>query len=459
MANVKLHRRVFVSSAMGAFLVTANVSTMNVAFPDLEATFSGASRGALTWVLNAYTITFAALLIPAGRLADRLGRRQLFTCGLAVFAVASIAVGVAPSLELMIAARVAQGVGAALVTPSSLGLLLASTAPGERTATVARWGSMTALGVATGPSLGAFIVEAGGWRWAFLPLPLFSAASYLIGRGALPDTEVDPDAPLPDLVGAVTLALSMAAVSFAIVQVRPWGATSAGVVAAAGLAVALLVALVTRSRRHPAPALPVNLFSIRSFTAANSATAIQSGALSATLLVNILWLTGGWDYSIFQAGLATLPSPVIVALLAPLTGRLGSRHGVRAIAVPGSLVWALGIAIYVVAVRDEPHFLTVWMPGATLVAIGIAMTFPLVSAAAVVDVPPTQFSVAGGVNNVGRQLGATIGVAVLVSIVGEGATLPSFRLAWLLVALAGPLACIALGALPADAGRRVARPV
>ncbi|MFN0089151.1 MAG: MFS transporter [Acidimicrobiales bacterium] len=450
--------RVFVASAMGAFLVTANVSTMNVAFPDLEHTFSGASRGALTWVLNSYTITFAALLIPAGRLADRFGRRELFTVGLLVFGGASIAVGAAPTLPVMMVARIAQGLGAALVTPASLGLLLASTPPAERTATVARWGSMTALGVAAGPSLGAFIVDAGGWRWAFLPLPVFSAVSFLVGRGALPDTEVDPDSPLPDLTGAVLLAAAMALLSFGIVQMRPWGWASGGVGASLAAAAALTAVLVRRSLRHPAPALPVSLFSIRSFTAANTATAIQSSALSATLLVNVLWLTGGWRYSIFRAGLATLPSPVVVALLAPTMGRLGSRYGVRAVAVPGSLVWAAGVSCYLIFVRESPHFWTAWFPAAVIVAVGIAMTFPLVSAAAVTDVPPAQFAVAGGVNNVGRQLGATLGVAALVSVVGEGARLSSFRLAWLIVALAGPLACVALLMLPADAGRRVGTP-
>lgn len=447
-------RRVFFASAMGAFLVTANVSTMNVAFPDLSATFPNASRGDLTWVLNVYTIAFAALLIPAGRLADRFGRRELFSIGLAVFALSSLAVGAAPSLPFMLAARVVQALGGALVTPSSLGLLLASTPVSQRTATVARWGSMTALGVAAGPSLGALIIDVGGWRWAFLPLPVLSLGAFLLGRGALPDTVTDPDAPLPDLAGAVLLAGSMALLSFGIIEIRPWGLFSGGVIGALVGAVTLGVALVLRSRRHPAPALPVTLFRIRSFTAANLATTVQSGALSATLLVNILWLTGGWHYSVFLAGLATLPSPVVVALIAPTMGRLGTRYGVRAIAVPGSLVWALGICGYLFLVQDEPNFWIAWFPAAVVVAVGIAMTFPLVSAAAVVDVPPNQFAVAGGVNNVGRQLGATIGVAVLISVLGDGVHLSAFRSAWLIVALAGPVSCLALLLLPAEAGKR-----
>ena len=371
-----------------------------------------------------------------------------------MFAAASMLVGAAPTLGVMIGARIAQGVGGAMITPASLGLLLASTPVAQRTATVARWGSMTALGVAAGPSIGAFIVDAASWRWAFLPLPLFCLASYLFGRGALPDTAVDPDARLPDLAGAIMLAAAMALLSYGIIQMRPWGWSSTGVLASLATALLLTVALVLRARRHPAPALPMNLFPIRSFSAANAATTIQSAALSATLLINVLWLTGGWGYSIFQAGLATLPSPIVVALLAPTMGRLGSRYGVRAIAIPGSLVWTVGVGFYAVFVGEEPNFLLHWLPGALLVAIGISMTFPLVTAAAVSDVPPAQFAVAGGVNNVGRQLGATIGVSALVAIVGDGVHLSSFRHAWMAVALAGPVAAGCLLFIPATSGRR-----
>ena len=175
-------RLVFLSTALGAFLVTANVSTMNVAFPDLEKTFVDTSRGSLTWVLNAYTIAFAALLIPAGRLADRFGRRRVFMIGLGVFAISSMLVGAAPNFSVVILARVIQGVGGALLTPASLGLLLAVTPDSARMTTVAKWGSLTALGVATGPAVGSLIVNSYGRRWAFLLLPPFCLLANLTGK-------------------------------------------------------------------------------------------------------------------------------------------------------------------------------------------------------------------------------------------------------------------------------------
>jgi MFS family permease len=437
-------RLIFISTAIGAFLVTANVSTMNVAFPDLEQTFSSTSRGELTWVLNGYTISFAALLIPAGRLADRFGRRQMFMAGLTVFAAASILVGAAPTFQVMVAARVIQGVGGALIAPASLGLLLAGIPESARMATVAKWGAVTALGVATGPSIGAFIVETMGWRWAFLVLPPFCLIAYLTGRTALPKTGANPDAPWPDVFGAVMLAGSMAMLAFAIVQIRPWGWGSTGVWISASAALLLFAITLWRGRGHPAPALPTHLFALRSLRFANLATMLQAGGLSASLLVNILWLTEGWGYSILQAGLATAPLPILVAILAPIVGRLGSRYGVRVFAIPGSFAWATGVLLYALFITSEPQFLRLWLPASLVVSVGIATTFPLVSAAAVSEVGPADFAVAGAINQIGRQLGATIGVAALITAVGESGELASFQRAWLYISAMGPVSAIAV---------------
>ena len=435
--------RVFLSTALGSYLVTANISTMNVAFPGLEASFADASRGTLTWVLNSYTIAFAALLIPAGNLADRFGRRQLFWAGLTVFGCASVVIGAAPNLIVVIAARTVQGIGGALVTPSSLGLLLAATPSSERTRTVAKWGAITALGIATGPSLGALIIDATNWRWAFLILPAACFAAYGFGKGHLPDTTINKHLPLPDSWGALLLAASMALIAFSIVQIRPWG-VSFGVQATFILGVLIFVLVLLRSRNHVAPAIPLKLFRIRTFLWANIATLIQSFSLSASLLVNILWLTGGWKYSIATAGLATTASPLLVAILAPVAGRYGSYLGIRRFAIPGTLAWGIGNLLYVALITDRPSWLFIWLPISLLVAVGVATTFPLVSAAALVDVGPSDYAVAGAVLQVARQFGATIGVASLISLVGNSAELSAYKAAWLVVAISGGVSAIAL---------------
>ena len=444
LAQRRRRRLIFLSTAVGAFLVTANVSTMNVAFPDLERTFTETSRGGLTWVLNAYTISFAALLIPAGRLADRFGRRQMFMAGLWMFAASSVLVGVAPSFSMVIAARVAQGVAGALIAPASLGLLLAGTDESARMATVAKWGAVTALGVATGPSIGAFIVDSMGWRWAFLLLPPFCLLAYVMGRGCLPRTTTDRQAPLPDVVGAITLAGSMALLAFAIVQIRPWGWGSSGVMISVAVSVALFLMTLLRGRGHPAPALPTHLFALRSLSFANIATMLQAGGMSASMLINILWLTEGWGYSITEAGLATAPLPIMVAFMAPVVGRLGSRYGVRMFAIPGSFAWAVGLLLYALFVTAEPNFLGLWLPAQVIMAVGVATTFPIISAAAVSEVGPADFAVAGAINQIGRQVGATVGVAALVTLVGDSGDLDAFRQAWIYAAAMGPVSALAV---------------
>ena len=437
-------RLVFLSTALGAFLVTANVSTMNVAFPDLEQTFVDTSRGSLTWVLNAYTIAFAALLIPAGRLADRFGRRHVFMIGLAIFAVSSMLVGAAPNFSIVILARLIQGVGGALLTPASLGLLLAVTPDSARMTTVAKWGSLTALGVATGPAVGSLIVDSYGWRWAFLLLPPFCLLAYLTGKTTLPGNAPNDEAPFPDIVGALLLATSMALLAFSIVQVGPWGWTSPGVVGTLLRSLVLLVLTFVKGLKHKAPAIPTHLFRIQSLNMANLATAIQSAGLSASILVNVLWLTQGWGYSIRTAGLATAPLPLFVACLAPFVGKLGTRYGVRVIAVPGSFSWGIGVLMYALFVTETPNYWGLWLPASLLVAIGVATTFPIISAAAVGEVPPEDFAVGGSLNQVGRQFGATIGVAALITVVGSGVDISAYHNAWFVTAATGPLAALAV---------------
>ena len=437
-------RLVFLSTALGAFLVTANVSTMNVAFPDLEKTFVDTSRGSLTWVLNAYTISFAALLIPAGRLADRFGRRRVFMIGLTVFALSSMLVGAAPNFSVVILARLVQGVGGALLTPASLGLLLAVTPDSERMTTVAKWGSLTALGVATGPAVGSLIVNSYGWRWAFLLLPPFCLLAYLTGKNTLPGNAPNDQAPFPDIVGALLLAISMALLAFSIVQVGPWGWASFGVIGTLLLSLVLLVFTFLKGLKHKAPAIPTHLFRIQSLNMANIATAIQSAGLSASILVNVLWLTQGWGYSIRTAGLATAPLPLFVACLAPFVGKLGSRYGVRVIAVPGSFSWGLGVLMYALFVTETPNYWGLWLPSSIMVAIGVATTFPIISAAAVSEVPPEDFAVGGSLNQVGRQFGSTVGVAALITMVGSGVDLNAFHNAWFVTAATGPLAALAV---------------
>jgi len=413
---------VFVITSLGAFVVSLDLSIVNVAFPALAKTFPEASRAELAWVITAYSIVFGSLLVVAGRSADRHGLRRVFFYGLGAFALGSALCGLAPSVALLVAGRVLQGAGAAYTLPASVGLLLAAVPIDKRSQTVALWGGVGALAVATGPSLGAFIVAGPGWRWAFyLNLPIVVLA-WAWGRRVLPNpTPARAQTEQPDYLGALLLSLSVAAITLAITQAGVWGFSDARVLLAFGLVPALAGLFLARSARHAAPVLDLRLFRSRAFAVANLATLVYAMSFFAMLLGNILFLTEVWHYSIQRAGLAVTPSPLIVAVISGFAGRSAARLGFRAVLLPGSLLFAAGQCWFALRVGAEPAYLAQWLPGTLLLGLGIGMTFPVLSAAAVSSLPAERFGVGSAVNQTARQVGGSIGVATLVLILGSRA--------------------------------------
>ncbi len=415
------HRAAVAVACAGAFVAFLDTTIVNIAFPDIAASFPEASRGLLSWVLDGYFVVIAALLVPAGGLADRFGHRRVFMLGVAWFTVASLLCAVAPSLELLIAFRVLQGVGAALIAPASLAIVLDSF-PVERRATgVGLWGAAAAAAAAVGPTLGGALVELSDWRLVFLVnLPL-GAAILLAGRRSLPQPRT-LDSRLPDLPGAGLLALGLAVLTLGIVEGNEWGWGSAGVLACFAAAAALLAAVAARSRSHPRPIVEPQLFRHRSFALGNLGTILFAAAFFSLILGNVLFLTSVWGYTVLLAGLATLPGPLMSTVVAGPAGRLADRFGHRAVIVPGTLVFAAGVMVLRSA-GAEPDWFGVWLPGALLTGIGIGLAFPTLGAAAVRDVPVDRFATASAVNAAFRQVGAVLGTAILVAIVGEPGSL------------------------------------
>lgn len=425
---------VFAVTALGAFMASLDLSIVNVAFPALAHSFPSQSRAALAWVITAYAIVYASLLVTAGRSADRLGRRRVFFTGLGVFTVASGLCGLAPSLTLLVIGRVGQGLGAALLLPASLGLLL-EVFPGEsRSQAVALWAGVGALAVATGPSLGAALISAGGWRWAFyvnLPVGLIAAAS---GRRVLPaDAPATSETP-PDYFGVLLVTAALAGLVLAISEGPAWGWTGPRVLGAAAGAIALGAAFIRRCLRHPEPVLDLALFRHRSFTVANAATLVYAMGFFAMLLGNILFLTGVWHYSILRAGLAVTPGPLVVAAVSGPAGKLATRRGFRRVLMAGFAVFAGGLAWYATEVGVRPEYLTRWLPGTLITGLGIGLTFPVLGAAAVASLHSARFAVGSAVNQTARQVGGALGVAILVAILATtnspAAALANFRHLW-----------------------------
>jgi EmrB/QacA subfamily drug resistance transporter len=429
----------FAVTVAGAFMVALDLSIVNVAFPSIERSFPGASTTTLSWVLSGYSVVFGALLLGAGRIADRSGRRASFLRGLSVFTVGSLLCGAAPTAELLIAGRVVQAVGAALLMPASLGLLLAATAPEARPQAVAMWGGISALAVATGPSLGSVLIDAGGWRWAFfvnLPVTAFAAVG---ARRWLQESKVG--GPRPDLFGIGILSLAVAGVALGITQGGDWGWTSPAVVGSFAAAVGLGWVVVRRGRTHEAPALDLRLFESRTAVIANAATVAYAVGFFAMLLCNVLFLTEVWGYSILRAGLAITPGPLVVAALSRSTGRLAARIGYGKVLVLGGLVFASAQVWCATLVPDEPAYLARWLLPSLVGGLGVALTFPVLSAAAVAGLPSDRFAAGGALNQTARQLGAVLGVALLVALLGTP-TSPAdahdqLTQVWILAAVAG----------------------
>jgi EmrB/QacA subfamily drug resistance transporter len=440
------HRKGAVAIACaGAFVAFLDTTIVNIAFPDISASFPGADRSELSWVLDGYFVVIAALLVPAGGLADRFGHKRIFLLGMAGFTVASLLCAVAPSLGLLIAFRVLQGVAAAMIAPSSLAIVLDSFPAERRSAGVGLWGAAAAAAAAIGPTLGGALVELSDWRLVFLVnLPL-GAAVLIAGRKRLPRPKI-LDSRLPDLPGAAMLALSLAAITLGIVEGNEWGWTAAGTLGCFAAGLLLLGAVAYRSTTHPRPIVEPALFAHRSFRIGNLGTLLFSLAFFSLILGNVLFLTTIWGYTVLQAGAATLPGPALSTVFAGPAGRLADRFGHRAVIVPGTIFFAAGVLVLGSA-GAEPDWLGLWLPGACLTGIGIGLAFPTLGSAAVRDIPDERFATASAVNAAFRQVGAVLGTAILVAIVGDPANLDEALSASDAAYLFGAIAALLSGAV------------
>jgi EmrB/QacA subfamily drug resistance transporter len=431
--------KVMAVTAVAVFMGFLDVTIVNVAFPDIERDFAQASRADLSWVLNAYNIVFAALLVPAGRIADLVGRRRMFLLGVASFVTASVLCGVASSPEGLVAARVLQAAAGAILVPTSLALLLPEFPPERRATAVAIWSATGAVAAALGPSLGGVLVDQLGWRWVFFANVPIGLAALVPAARVLRETR-DPDAALPDAVGSVLLVAGVGLLALGIVKGSEWGWDSARVLGSLAAAAALVPAVLLRSARHRAPVIELSLFRVRSFAVANAGMFAFSTAFYALLLCNVLFLTQVWGYSILTAGFAVTPGPLTAALTAPLAGRLSDRFGQRVVALPGALFFTLGCALFAHGMDVTPDYAAEYLIPTMLTGAGVGFSFASWGSAAVAEMPPARFATGSAVLSCVRQIGAVVGIAALVAVLEaapRGDPLSGFVHAWTMMAVAG----------------------
>jgi EmrB/QacA subfamily drug resistance transporter len=407
--------------SIAVFLASLDATVLYVAFQDIRRSYPDVSPADLSWVLNGYTIAYAALLVPAGRLADRYGHKRFFLAGVTLFSLASLACGLSPNALTLIAARVLQAAGAAALLPASLALVLDAFPPERRASAIGIWGAVGGLAAAVGPSLGAVVVERLGWEWVFfINLPLGAFALFR-GRTILAESRKATASGVPDPLGIVLLIMSMALLACAVVKGSDWGYASARTSTAGVLGAIAMFGFVMRSRSSRDPAVDLRLFSDTRFVFANAATFVFAIAFVVMFFGNVFFLTRQWHYSLELAGLAITPGPMTVVPFAMLAGRIADKHGYRAVLMTGSALFALAGIWFVVSVDHAPNFLGEWLPRSFLTGAAVGLVLPSLSGAAVASLPRADYALGSAISQATRQFGSVLGVAVAIALLGQTA--------------------------------------
>jgi EmrB/QacA subfamily drug resistance transporter len=434
---------VFAVVCAGIVCVNLDMFIVNVAIPSIGRSFGGANLANLSWVLNAYAIVFAALLVPAGRAADLIGRRAAFLTGMVVFGLASAACAVAPDVWVLVAARVVQAAGGALLIPASLGLLLAAARPEKRTGTIRAWTSVGGAAAALGPVVGGALVAA-SWHWVFLvnvPIVLIAVAAGLRVLRRDPSVRAGRAAErseaLPDTLGAVVFTVAIGALALALVKSDDWGWASPATIGLIVAAVALVALFVRRSARHPSPVIELHLLRRPTFATATAANVVFGTAFGAMLLLVTLWCQDVWGWSALRTGLGVAPGPLLVPFWSIAAGPLARRIGPGPVAAAGCAIYAAGCVFWRLNLAVTPDYAARMLPGMLLTGTGVGLTLPTLVSAAVSAVPPHRFATGSGIVTMARQVGIVLGVSVLVTVLGHPAgagALPAFQRATVVLA-------------------------
>lgn len=411
-------RGALAATVLGSALAFVDATVVNVALPHLGRSL-GASTAGLQWVINGYTLGLTALLLLGGVLGDRFGRRRVFVLGAAWFAAASLLCGLAPNVEVLVAARALQGVGGALLTPGSLAILEASFHPDDRARAIGAWSGLGGIAGAAGPFLGGWLVQVASWRLVFLVNLPFAAAAAALALRCVPETR-DPAAPRRlDLPGALAMAAGLGGLAYGFTAWTERGAGAPAVRLALAGGLAGLAAFGVVERRSRAPMLPLEVFRSRAFTAANAATFAVYAALGAVLFLTVLQLQVVAGFAPLAAGTALLPITVLMLLLSPRGGALGQRLGPRLPMTVGPAICAAGFLVLARVGADAAYLRDV-LPGVVILGLGLSVTVAPLTATVLGALDERHAGLASGVNNAVARAAGMLAVAVLPLAAGLG---------------------------------------
>ncbi len=444
-------RWVVAATVLGSGMAALDATVVGIALPAMGRDFH-ATVASIQWVVDAYTLTLAGLLLIGGTLGDSHGRRRVFAIGIVWFAVASLLCGVAPDVGVLIAARALQGIGGALLTPGSLAIIQASFAERDRSAAIGAWSGLGGVATAVGPFLGGWLISAVSWRLVFfINLPVAAVVLAIIARHVPESRSPGPAARL-DVTGAVCISGALAGITYGLIGASSSGWASVPVLVPLGAGAALLGAFVLAEAREPAPMLPLGVFASRQFSAANAVTFVVYAALGGVLFLVPTVLQEVHGYSPLESGTALLPVTAIMLVLSSRSGALAARIGPRLQMSVGPVVIGAGLALFTL-ISGAGSYLAIVLPGSVVFGLGLAINVAPLTATAMAAAPPGHSGIASAVNNDVARAAGLIAVAVLpvlAGITGDSYLHPAalahgFRVA----ALIGAVFCAAGGLLAA----------
>ena len=437
---------VIFTAALCNFQAGLNLTIMNVAFPDLQRSWPDASRASLSWVLSVYTITTAAVLIPAGVVADRVGHRRIALIGLATFVTGSATAAMSPNVSVLISGRVVQAIGGAMLGPAAVALLLDAVPASRRTFAMSIWSAVGSVATASGPSLGAWLVDVGGWRWAFWTGLPFGVLAWVLGFRTFEERRV-AERKFPDPWSSGLLLVGIGSLTLALVQVRTWGWSSPSTLVAFATSAITLIALALRSLRIETPLIDPALLRFSGVRYAVTGAVLYGAGFFALFFGAIQFLSFVWGYGTMQAGLLFVATPASMVVLSPIAGRLAERLGLGLMLIVAGVFTIAGACTMAFALDADRH-VAPWIIGMALFGVGGAFAWPALFGLVAEGLPTSLFAQAMGVQQAFQRMAGALGVAATITLTdawrpGDG--VGDYVHLWYLVGAAG-IAALLIGA-------------